>query len=204
MPQGNPKPGEKYLHFKNKMYQVIAIGKHSETDEKMVVYQALYGEYGVCIRPYDMFISEVDHEKYPQVTQKYRFLCMGYGDEDQAEKNDSLALEVKDQTEMSGRLGLEKSKQGVGEKESEQKKIEEAEEEQANPWLMKFLDAESFAEKYKVVSEMYAEIDDKLIDDLAVCLDVVIPEGKLPDRYLQLKQCIRTRQKYEGYEGRRL
>lgn len=168
MAQGNPLPGEKYLHFKNRLYQVIAVAYHSETMERFVVYQALYGDFKVYIRPYDMFVSEVDHEKYPEVTQQYRF-----------QYTENLMKES-------------------GESATKATPEAEANPEGMNPWLARFLDADDFHEKYKVVCDMYADVTDRLIDDIAVVMDVVIPEGKLSERYAQLKYCIRTRQKYES------
>lgn len=62
-----------YKHFKGDLYIVEDVATHSETREKYVVYRALYGENNLYIRPYDMFLSEVDKQKYPNVQQKYRF-----------------------------------------------------------------------------------------------------------------------------------
>ena len=66
-------PGCYYRHFKGNIYQVIGVAIHTETEEEMVVYRAQYGEQGLFVRPYSMFAEEVDHQKYPEATQKYRF-----------------------------------------------------------------------------------------------------------------------------------
>lgn len=62
-----------YKHFKGDYYFVKDIVYNSETKEQYVLYRALYGDSKLWIRPLDMFLSEVDHDKYPNVEQKYRF-----------------------------------------------------------------------------------------------------------------------------------
>ena len=61
-----------YRHFKGDYYIVEDIATHSETKEKYVVYRRLYGDGALWIRPYDMFLSKVDRQKYPNVEQEYR------------------------------------------------------------------------------------------------------------------------------------
>lgn len=62
-----------YRHFKGDYYLVVDIGKQSETNEDVVIYRKLYEDGSLQVRPKSMFLSEVDHVKYPEIKQKYRF-----------------------------------------------------------------------------------------------------------------------------------
>ena len=78
-------PGDVVQHFKRELltdeeyatnmylYIIVGVAIHSETREPMMVYRPLYDDGGLFVRPLEMFLSEVDHIKYPQVRQKYRF-----------------------------------------------------------------------------------------------------------------------------------
>lgn len=62
-----------YRHFKGDYYLLEDVAQDSETGEKTAVYRKLYGDGGLWVRPLSAFLSEVDREKYPNATQKYRF-----------------------------------------------------------------------------------------------------------------------------------
>lgn len=190
MMQRVPQCGDIYRHFKNKLYQIVTVAKHSETGEKLVIYQALYGDFGTYARPLEMFVSEVDHEKYPQVTQKYRFEKVDTTTEKQ--ESDVTAGCVK--PEKFGQQDIPAQSREI---HAVEQTTDSTENGGVNPKLMEFLDTDDFEEKYNILVSMRDTITDRLINDMAVVLDVVIPEGELDERYEALKMCVRTRQRYE-------
>ncbi len=199
-----------YRHFKNKYYQVKGTCIHSETKEKMVLYQALYGTYELYVRPFSMFMSEVDHVKYPDVKQKYRFEEVDVKEVEQARltrleepveiKNEEpefktsseSAAEPKTSADYEDKADFEES---VLEHDLDQ---DESGEGMINPFLLDFLDADSMEDKYNLLNNFRGQLDQKLIDDLAVSLDTEVSEGDLSAQFNQIKKLVATRAHFEG------
>ena len=177
--------GQIYKHFKDKMYQIVCVAKHSETGEKLVIYQKLYDDYAVHARPYDMFLSEVDHEKYPNVEQKYRFELI----EPAGVKSDIPVSKVQDLSLEPDIVGFEVQNN------SNVSTVDEVK--GCNDDLMAFLDAETYEEKHNLLVSMKNRLTDRLIDDIAASMDVMVDEGDLNKRYKSLLTCIDTKAKFE-------
>ena len=210
--------GQFYRHFKGGLYQVMAIATHSETKEKMVVYQALYGDYGIYVRPYDMFVSEVDHEKYPQVKQVYRFTQV-HPEEENARVEvesaleltnvDSEQLEIPDLKEVENVQSMKSpvqildpvemsAKEPPAKEPSEQEPPEqEPQADGINPILLEFLDADTLEEKMHIMTFYRNQMDEALLNSIAISLDLVVDKKGLQETYDEIMNCLSMMKHFE-------
>jgi len=187
MEERRPQPGERYRHFKNKLYQIITIAVHSETKEELVIYQALYEDFAVYATPLAMFVSEVDHKKYPDVQQKYRF--------EKAECATKVDHSEEEKPSGTRNLFIEVSKEPTF--ASNQKVERENVLPDKTKILLEFLDCESYDKKLEYLRDTKKYMDDKMINDISFALDIVIEEGELEERIRSLENCLKTFRKYE-------
>lgn len=202
----NPKPFEVYRHFKGNLYQILTLATDSESGSPMVVYQAMYGDFKVYVRPLDMFMSRVDKEKYPDVTCEMRFEKMDVitctestvGMETRVPGKAANVSEIAgetvipDETVIPGEAVTETT-DGIA---TEAAAAAEAPPD-LDPLVLAFLEASRVEERINILAALHHRITDDMINTLAVVMDVEVNEGPVEERYQELKNCLLMKQKFE-------
>ena len=186
-----PQPNEIYQHFKGNLYRVVTLAKHADTGERMVVYQALYGDFEIWARPLREFTGRVDERKHPEAAGRQRFTLlpqiMG-----QDGLNPPAASDLPEDA-----AGRALSAAGAEEASGPAAPPSGEEEPALDPMLMAFLDADSYEEKLAIFTDMRGRVTDDMLTTMAVALDIDLKEGELMERYEELKNCIVMLEKYE-------
>ena len=170
-----PRAGEFYMHFKGKLYQIVTVAIHTETEEPLVVYQAMYGTFKTYARPLAMFLSEVDHEKYPDVQQIYRF-----------RKVELLKIRNRDsEAEL------------VDEVTVQENECDETEETADIEPLLKFLDETDLHERLNILLQYRDQITETMLESMGMAMDCVLNGKTLEEKYYELDKVIRTKLQYE-------
>lgn len=196
-----PKPGEIYQHFKGNLYRIVTVAEHTETGELLVVYQALYGSFQVYARPLSMFLSEVDHDRYPEAEAKLRFTPVpAAGDvliqepPKAADERPAEAVAAEDEEPAAEQTACGKAEKL---KPAEQEEAEREEEFALDPKLLAFLEADSYEKKLEIYASLAGKADESMLNTIAVSMDLELSGDTLEEQYETLKNCLLMLEKYE-------
>ena len=153
-----PQPQQIFRLEENKLYQVITLARHADSEEEMIVYQALFGDYGVFCQRLSSFVKNVERATSPKRAGFMR---------------DDTALVSEDHREEAVKLNM-------------------------NPLVVAFLDADSTAKRLQILDELRKDVTDDMIDIMAMSVDAQIEAADDPyDRYVELREVLTTKQRYE-------
>lgn len=178
-----PIPQQIYRHFKGNLYQIVTLAEHTESGEALVVYQAMYGDFRIYARPLAMFMEKVDKNKYPDVSQEYRFELVSC-------KEDNRTGAVNTEAQI-GQDDVTVTETGV------ENAPEEEEQPGIDPLVLEFLDADSYEERLNILAALHHRITDDMINTMAIAIDVEVEEGDIEERYEALKKCLLLYDKFE-------
>lgn len=188
-----PVPGALYRHFKNKLYQVIAVAEHTETEEELVIYQALYGDFRVYARPLPMFLSPVDREKYPDAAQELRFQPV---DRETLGRENAQGGGEPQSGEESASAGEPRS----GGESREERRIPGGED-----FILRFFDEESIGGKLELLEREGGGLTERTLEIICGGMDipVTVGDGGAEDLLYVLRRYLQTQMRYEGDRFRR-
>lgn len=186
-------PGEFYRHFKNRLYQIITIAIDSEKGEPMVVYQALYDDFRIYVRPLDMFLSEVDQEKYPQAEQQYRFERVKFPPH-LVGATDSLS-----QIRLAeGNAPLNPSAESATEQKVSNLPSHECKTEIPNPDFLCFLEAATMEAKMACLEALKKTAGQSELDGIYVVLDMKPQTGTVAEQLEGIRRYLNMQKHYDG------
>lgn len=210
-----PQPNDIYRHFKGNFYRIVTLAVHSETREQMVVYQALYGDAGVYVRPLDMFTSPVDRQKYPDADQEMRFAWCVPPQVYSAEQVNAIPVPHEDVTgRHPGRPGMTDQQPAAGSRAATTDSsaagigfagtaaapaMQETQDDtpQIDPRVMEYLDADTYEQKLRILVAMHDDVTEEMLNTMSIAIDVELKDGDTDSRYEELKYCLMTRERFE-------
>ena len=185
-----PQANQIYKHFKGNLYKIITVATHTETEEELVIYQALYGDFKIYARPLSMFMEEVDRVKYPNVTQKMRFELLEQLVQAPMVSN---ITEAKTDVVDAAETAVVENVETV-----ETTDLGEVEEEiTLDPLLEAYLDTDSYRERINILHGLQHRITEHMLNTMAIVIDFELPEGDIQTKYNALHDCLLTKEKYE-------
>ena len=175
-----PRPGEFYRHFKNRLYQIIAVASDAETEQQVVVYQALYGDYRVWVRPLEDFLSRTDREKYPEASQEWRF------ERTVPEQEVSVPAGSEEKVTSAAAAGPAPAVMAAEEGRT------------GTQVLLAFLDAETREEKKAALMSGMDRLTQRELDSIYMALDMPAQEGDVRAQVSGILSWMKTQERYES------
>ncbi|HHX11539.1 MAG TPA: DUF1653 domain-containing protein [Clostridiales bacterium] len=177
-----PRPGEIFNLTKDKPYQIITLAIHKETNESMVVYQVLYGDFATFVLPLEKFLKVLKEEGSDIPTYAIS--------DKESPDTDLSSLSVDEHAEEVASTALYNVENNT--------EIEDFESQnKVNHVLLSFLDADSYGEKLDVITTHIKAMDDRLINDMAASLDCTVDEGPMDKRLQELIYCLKQLSRFE-------
>lgn len=206
-----PKDLQVYKHFKGSLYQIVTIAIHTETTEKMVIYRSLKNPERVFARPLDMFLSEVNHKKYPDVKAKYRFTLLDEVESEEPAEEDTTTEEVvneKAPEESFTEPVLEENNEQVidSDTDTSEEKEDTSDDDKIykedgtlviDPYVEKILDSKEYSDKIEAFEMLRGKCDEDMLSTLAMSLDIQLSGDTLEEKYADILKCLKMHQKYE-------
>ena len=205
-----PVAGQIYKHFKGNLYKVLAVAVHTESEEKLVVYQSVENPDRVFARPLEMFMSDIDRFRYPLIRAKYRFTLVSEPEEETDEplKTNAAESETPQPSEDTLAASIPSSEQ---EEETEPSKIEVTEEQSdddsavykdngelvIDPYVERVLDEKEFSKKIEFFEMLRGKCSEDMLTTIAISLDIQLQEGSIEDKYSQILRTLKMHEKYE-------